>query len=92
MGPEPLNPEILVFAWFLRVLEAGRHPRGSPDAVGSILYKYRPKRSHGDLIRVNFDDFVYFCHILKPSLLVLEAKNGLQRLHKSFNNLMRLIT
>ena len=61
----------------LGVSEARKNPRGSPDAVGSILYKYRPKRSHVDMIRVNFDDFVCFIHILRPSLVVLEAKNSL---------------
>ncbi len=77
---------------FFVVLEAGRHPRGSPDAVESILYKYRPKRSHGDLVRVNVDAFVDFCHMLKLSMFALEAKNGLQFRPNSFNNLSRSIT
>ena len=74
MGPQPLNPEARIFACFFGVSQAERHPRGSPDAVGSILYKYRPKRSHGDLIRVNFDDYMCFPHIWQPPLLVLEAE------------------
>ena len=39
----------------LAVLGAGRHPRGTPDPVGSIWCYYRAKRSHGDLFQTIFE-------------------------------------
>ena len=36
----------------------GRASKGFLDALGSILAKYQPKRSHGDPFQFNFDDFL----------------------------------
>ena len=35
----------------------GRASKGFLDALGSILAKYQPKRSHGDPFQLNFDIF-----------------------------------
>lgn len=55
--PERLNPETLISIFFRRILGRGRYPRGFPEPVGSILCKYRAKRSHGDLIPSIFHVF-----------------------------------
>ena len=39
------------------VLETGRHSRGFPELVGSILVEDEPKPSHMDPIRTRFHDF-----------------------------------
>ena len=39
------------------MLKPGRHPRGFPELVGTILYEYQPKRSHMDLFRISVHDF-----------------------------------
>ena len=36
---------------------SGRHPRGLPEPVGTILRNYQPKPSHMDPVRSNFHDF-----------------------------------
>ena len=38
----------------------GRASKGFLDALGSILAKYQPKRSHGDQFQLNFNDFLSF--------------------------------
>ena len=38
----------------------GRASKGFLDALGSILAKYQPKRSHGDPFQLNFDYFLTF--------------------------------
>ena len=50
------------FPDFGGVLEAGRHPRGFPEPVGSILVEYEPEPSHMDLIRTSFHAFWKFWH------------------------------
>ena len=74
----PLIHGFLYFWIFRGGLESGRHPRGFPDPVVSILLEYQLKWSHNmDPVWVVFNDFVYFLHILQPSLVALEAKNSL---------------
>ena len=51
------NIENLDFLFSSGVLRPGRHPRGFPELVGSILYEYEPERSHMDLFRIHFHDF-----------------------------------
>ena len=48
---------IRIFGFSRGVLRPGRHPRGFPELVGSILYEYQPERSHMDLFRIRFHDF-----------------------------------
>ena len=48
---------------FRGVLESGRHIGGILDHMGSILVKYRPKRTHMDLTRIIFFDFSIFSRI-----------------------------
>ena len=57
----------LIFLFFSRVLRPGRHPRGFPELVGSILYEYEPERSHMDLFRIHFHDFPPKSGILQPA-------------------------
>ena len=38
----------------------GRASKGFLDALGSILAKYQPKRSHGDPFQLNFDYLLSF--------------------------------
>ena len=47
---------ISLFGIFRGIIKSGRHPRGFPDPVGSILLEYHLKRSHMDLIRTRFHD------------------------------------
>ena len=52
------NTENLDFWIFRRVLRPRRHPIGFPEHVVSILYEYEPERSHMDLFRISFHDFL----------------------------------
>ena len=55
--------------------QAGRHPRGSPEPVGSILCKYEPKRIHiMDLFRFSFDALKHLPCICTSFLAVFGAK------------------
>ena len=65
MGPQRGNTPPFIFFWGgvifwppLGSQGSRRHPRGFLDLVGSILAEYQPERSHMDLIRTNFHDFV----------------------------------
>ena len=55
---------------FLAVLRPGRHPRGSPDPVGSIWCQYRAKQRHGDLFRTIFgvsdQELVFWTQLAHP--------------------------
>ena len=51
------NGKTLILIFSRAVLRPGRHPRGFPELVGSILYEYQPERSHMDLFRIHFHDF-----------------------------------
>ena len=45
--------------WILgEFLESARYVGGIPDHMRSILVEYQPERSHVDLIRTKFHDFV----------------------------------
>ena len=57
MGEFPLIPENLIFSFSEGRLESGRHPRGFPEPVGSILVEYEPERTHMDLVRTILYDF-----------------------------------
>ena len=57
-GIFPYFPDSLDFWIFRGILESGRYIGGILDHMGSISMKYRPKRTHMDLIRTNFLDFV----------------------------------
>ena len=57
-GIFPYFPDSLDFLIFRGILESGRYIGGILDHMGSISMKYRPKRTHMDLIRTIFLDFV----------------------------------
>ena len=57
-GIFPYFPDSLDFWIFRGILESGRYIGGILDHMGSISMKYRPKRTHMDLIRTIFLDFV----------------------------------
>ena len=91
-----INTENLDFWIFRRVLRPGRHPRGFPELVGSILYEYQPERSHMDLFRIHFHDFPPKSGILQSAqpvnllyrdckLLYMDHKVSVWHYHNSEN-------
>ena len=89
---QPLNRKPVFLLSSLEGFRGREASQRLPDAVGSILYKYHPKRGHGDLIWVNVDAFVCFLHIRCVIWLRKGHKFDVVSTQKSFNNLLGLIT
>ena len=71
------NMENHDFVIFRRVLRPGRHPRGFPELVGSILYEYEPERNHMELFWISFHDF-------PPKSGILQSAQPLYLLYRDY--------
>ena len=86
----PPGPENFDFSYLLPVLGAGRHPRGFPEPMGTILAKYQANQTHPDLFQSIFNVFPAFA-IHVPAFSGQEIPCSFPPL-ESFNNLKDLIT